>query len=47
MTTEKEHPSLVIELPNGTVMKLYQPITEQYLKQLIDEFLIEQKLVVK
>ncbi|MET4545901.1 hypothetical protein ABIE26_003228 [Pedobacter africanus] len=42
---EQQHPTLIIESPNGTVIKLYHPISEAYLKQLLEECLIEKKLL--
>lgn len=44
---KKEHPTLVLELPNGIVIKLYQPISENYLKELIEEYMVQRKLVIK
>ncbi|MET4546628.1 hypothetical protein ABIE26_003955 [Pedobacter africanus] len=47
MNQETQHPSLVIESPNGTVIKLYHSISEEYLKELLDEFLVEKKVVTR
>lgn len=45
MNHETQHPTLVIERPNGTVIRLYHPISEEYLKELLEEFLVDKKLV--
>ena len=45
MNNETQHPTLVIESPNGTVIKIYQVLSPEYIKQVLDEFLVERKLV--
>jgi (2Fe-2S) ferredoxin len=42
---EEKHPTLVIESPNGTVMKVYQVLSPEFVKEIIDEFLVEKKFV--
>lgn len=45
MNPETQHPTLVIESPNGTVVKVYQTLTSEYIVELLDQFLVEKKLV--
>jgi hypothetical protein len=45
MEEVKEHPILIIESPNGTVMKVYQVLSPEFVKEIIDQFLVEKGLV--
>jgi hypothetical protein len=45
-TLEEKHPTMIIESPNGTVMKVYQVLSPEFVKEIIDQFLVEKGLVM-
>lgn len=42
---EQQHPTLVIESPNGTVIRIYQELSSEYIKEILDQFMVAEKLV--
>jgi (2Fe-2S) ferredoxin len=45
MEEVKEYPTLIVETHNGTVIKVYQVLSPEFVKEIIDEFLVEKKFV--
>ena len=43
MNQKKQHPTLVIENPDGTVIRIYQRLTEEYIKELMDKFMLAER----
>lgn len=45
MSQETQHPNLIIESPDGTIIKVYQTLSQEYIKEVMDQFLVAEKLV--
>lgn len=45
MNPETQHPTLVIQGPDGTIVKIYQELSLEYIKELLDNYLLTEKLV--
>jgi len=45
MNQETQHPTLIIESPDGTVIRIYQELTPECIKEILDQFMVSEKLV--
>ena len=45
MSQETQHPTLIIEHADGTIIRIYQPLSPEYIKEVLDDFLVAEKLV--
>jgi hypothetical protein len=45
MNQETQHPTVVIQSPDGTIIKIYQVLSIDYIKELLDQFMVAEKLV--
>ncbi|MDR6782702.1 (2Fe-2S) ferredoxin [Pedobacter africanus] len=45
MSQETQHPTLIIKSPDGTIIKLYQELTPECIKEILDQFMVTEKLV--
>lgn len=45
MSQETQHPTLIIESPDGTVIRVYQTLSVEYIKEVLDQFMVAEKLV--